>query len=653
MKFLPLFVICFSLTYYFTDNTYTPAAAPRELSSVPSSAPVKETRNSYSNLPCPSEADFMTWSKELNMDPIDGPSLDAGCKNKNYRVQMAQVLALSRQIKFSFPKNWAPTVQPEINNSYEYIRQNTNQLRIDLSQTSSVARNYVLKKQIELGGLFFKEEPLEAISVLIHEARHSDLRDQSHTLCRIGDIPKTQGGCDSYFSNKAENAGAYGYGTLYELALGQYSNNLDRAEKELMLTNAFTTLSSRFNTFQSVLAKHSDVITVLLENGTLAWLHPYTFELIPLKIELPKFQEKIKKIEFSPRTNSLLLFTESSRLFVWGPRYKAKRPVSDAITEDDKFTHMSRQYVPYEADRTLYTTLKTNGQLEYIQYDANLNKYVILPYPLHPGTQEPTPTVPNLKFFLLGHGINSYFLDKQGLLTRAHHFGNEQNFILDPNVQSNTGGWKTATGGAYYEQLVLTDSDGKLTEIKVSYTNIGEEEDQVVYTKEPFAFQTEKPTKKYLQGLQFHAALDEEGGLSIASFRIKNSNQYYKNFDKKIVDFVITRLTMPESNLYRPSDFNDSLLRKCNIKKAISAVGYGSMLGLNQDARLVAASTDGRCTVLLKEKLWTNAELEGIDDANPDISERRPFPDTYLKLTNQTDKVNWAPYTRSSLDQSK
>ncbi len=649
MKFLPLFIICFSLAYYFTDNTHTQASIGRE----PSSEPAAETRNSYSNLPCPSEADFMAWSKELNMDPIEGPSLDAGCKVKNYRIQLAQALNLAHRIKISFPKNWAPTVQREIKNSYDYIKQNTNQLSIDLSQTSSVARNFVAKKQIELGGLFFKEAPLEAISVLVHEARHSDIRDQGHTFCRIGDIPKTQGGCDSYFSNKAENAGAYGYGTLYELALAQYSPNLDKAEKELMLTNAFSTLSTRFNTFSSVLAKHSDIITVLLEDGSLAWLHPYTFELIPLKIELPKFQEKIKKIEFSPRTNSLMLFTESSRLLVWGPRYKAKRPIPDAITEDDRFYHMSRQYVPYNADRTLYTTLKTNGQLEYIQYDAELNKYVILPYPLRSGTQEPNPAIPNLKYFLLGNGFNSYFLDKQGLLTRAHRYANEMNFILDPEVQSNTGGWKTATGGAYYEQMVLTDSDGKLAEIKVSYDETSGDLETEIYKKEAYGFQTEKPTKKYLQGLQFHAALDEDGGLSIASFRVKGSNQYYKNLDKKIVDFVITRLTLPESNLYRPSDFNDSLLRKCNIKKAVSAVGYGSVLGLNHDSRLVAASSDGRCTVLLKEKLWTHAELEGIDDTHSETQEKLPFPDIYLKLTNLTEKVSWVPYTRSSFDQSK
>lgn len=650
MKFLPFFLVFFLFAYYFTDNAYVPGATTRE----PSSEAIAETRNSYANLPCPSEIDFMAWSKELNMDPIEGASLDAGCKNKNYRTQMAQALALAKQIKFSFPKNWAPTVQAEIKNTFDYIKKNTNQLKIDLTQTSSVARNFTAMRQIELGGLFFKQEPLEAISVLMHEARHSDSNDQGHTLCRIGDIPKTQGGCDSYFSNKAEDAGAYGYGTLYELGLGQYSNNLDSAEKELMITNAFATLSTRFNTFKSVLAKHFDIMTVLLEDGTLAWLHPYTFELIPLKIELPNFQEKLKKIEFSPRTNSLLLFTESNRLFVWGPRHKAKRPVPDAITEDDRFIHMSRQYVPYDSDRTLYTTLKTSGQLEFIQYDANLNKYVILPYPLHPGTQETNPTVPNLKFFLLAHGFNSYFIDKQGLLTRAHRYGNELNFILDPNVQSSTGGWKTATGGVFYEDLILTDSDGKLINIKIAYSNNGgSEEDQEVFSKEIYKFQSEKPAKKYLQGLQFHAALDEDGGLSIANYRAKDSNQYYKNINNKIIDFVITRMTLPESNLYRPKDYNDSLLRKCNIKKVVSSVGYGSVLGINQDLRLVAASSDGQCTVLLKDKRWTNAELKGVDDTSSDENEKRPFPEVYLKLANKTDNVNWAPYTRSSLDQSK
>ncbi|MEQ1723632.1 MAG: hypothetical protein ABL930_10685, partial [Pseudobdellovibrio sp.] len=428
-------------SYYFTDNKYV-ATQPR----LPSSVTPNETRNSYANLPCPTEHQFMIWSTQLNLDMIDGPSLDEGCKIKSMRVQLAQVLALANQIKINFPKNWAPSIQLELANSYEYIRQNTNQLKVDLTQVNSVARNYRAMKQIELGGMFFKEEPLEALSVLIHEARHSDTRDPGHTMCRIGDIPKTEGGCDDTFSNKAENAGAYGYGTLYELALAQYSNNLDRAEKELMLSNAFTGLSTRFNNFRSALAQHFDVATVLLEDGSLAWVNPYSLQLLPLKIQLPKFQEKFKKIEFSPRTNSLLLFTESDRLFVWGPRYEAKRPAPEATTEDDKFSHISRQYVPNASfngmsSRSLYVTLKTSGQLEFVEYDAVLNKQVMRQYPLQ-RLKDPNPVIPNLKYFVLAHNFQSYFLDKQGVISKAPFYGNEDNFIvLEPEMQSSTGGW--------------------------------------------------------------------------------------------------------------------------------------------------------------------------------------------------------------------
>lgn len=628
-----------------TNNKYSPAREP-------SSEPEKETRHSYSNLPCPSEKEFEIWSQEINLDPIEGPRLDDGCKVKNHRTQMAQILALAKRITIGFPKNWTPTVQSEIKNTYDYIRKNTNHLKIDLSQTQTVARNFRSEKKIELGGQFFKASPLEALSVLVHEARHSDTRDPGHVKCIIGDIPKTQGGCDDVFSNEADNAGAYAYGTLYELALGQYSADLDRAEKELMITNALTVLSTRFNVFKSVMAKHFDIVTVLLEDGSLAWVHPFSLEFITLNIELPKFQEKFKKIEFSPRTGSLLLFTESNRLFMWGPRHPAKRPVAEAMAEDDKFVHISRQYVPYDSSVTRYTTLKTNGQLEYIQYDANLNKYVISPYPLYSNPVDPNPVLPNLKFFLLAHGINSYFLDKQGLLTRAHQYGNEPNLIQDPNSQSESGGWKTATGGVFYNDLILTDADGKLVNLKMNFIN-DNGADEINFRKEPFILQPDKPAKKYLQGLQFHAVLDEEGGLLISNYREKDRNHFLKNTNKKIIDFVITRLTFAESSLYRPADFNDSLLRKCNIKKVVSTVGYGSVIGLNNDLRLVAASSDERCTLLLKEKKWTHAELEGYDDHSPDQAERRPFPDVYLKLSSQTEQHNWKPYTRSSLDQSK
>ena len=309
IKYIIFFLATSWLAYDVTDNSYTENSIKAGIRE-PSSEEKKETRNGYSQLRCPTEAEFQKWSIELNIDPIDGPSLDAGCKTRSIRSQLAQVLALSKEIKINFPKKWAPSVQAEIKNSYNYIRSKTDKLVIDLSQTNSVARNLVAQRKIELGGMFFKEDALEALSVLVHEARHSDERDQGHTTCRTGDIPLTQGGCDPFFSNKAEDAGAYAYGTLFQLAIAQYSGNLDNAERELMISGALVMLSTRFNTFKSTLAKHSDIVTVLLENGSIAWVHPYSGELIPLNIELPDFQEKIKKIEFSPRTSSLMMFTD-------------------------------------------------------------------------------------------------------------------------------------------------------------------------------------------------------------------------------------------------------------------------------------------------------------------------------------------------------
>jgi hypothetical protein len=642
LKLFFLFLLTCLSSYYLTDNKYV-ATAPR----LPSSVTPNETRNSYANLPCPTENQFMVWSRELNLAPIEGASLDEGCKTKSMRVQLAQVLALANQIKINFPKNWAPSVQPEIANSYEYIRQNTNQLKIDLTQANSVARNYRAMKQIELGGMFFKEEPLDALSILIHEARHSDTRDPGHTLCRIGDIPKTAGGCDDTFSNKAENAGSYAYGTLFELALAQYSNNLDRAEKELMLSNAFTGLSTRFNNFRSNLALHFDIATVLLEDGSLAWVNPYSLKLIPLKIQLPKFQEKFKKIEFSPRTNSLLLFTESDRLFVWGPRYEAKRPSPEATTEDDKFLHISRQYVPQASftdmsGRSLYVTLKTSGQLEFVEYDAALNKQVMRPYPLQ-RFKNPNPTIPNLKYFVLAHNFQSYFLDKQGVISKAPVYGNEDSFItLEPELQSKTGGWKTATGGVFYEDLTLTDADGKLYNINVLFSsNERDEEDTISYQKEVFKFQAVSQAKKYHEGLQIRGVLDENGTLSLENYRVKDSRIDLK-FGKKIIDFVITRTTMPESEIYKSNDYNKRLLQNCNINKVISAIGYGSVLGLSISGNLVSANPDNTCSNLSSIP-WTNANIVGIDDQD---LEKRPFPDVYLKLTNQNNKLNWVPYTK-------
>ncbi|MEQ1723633.1 MAG: hypothetical protein ABL930_10690 [Pseudobdellovibrio sp.] len=135
--------------------------------------------------------------------------------------------------------------------------------------------------------------------------------------------------------------------------------------------------------------------------------------------------------------------------------------------------------------------------------------------------------------------------------------------------------------------------------------------------------------------------LDENGTLSIENYRVKNS-RIDLSFNKKIVDFVITRTTAPESSLYKSAGSNTKVMQRCNIRKVIENVGYGSVLGLNSDGRLMSANPDSSCNVLSPAK-WTSAEVKGIDD--PDL-EKRPFPDVYLKLTNQKEKQNWVPYTK-------
>lgn len=650
MKFFFIFALAFTCTYLLTDNSYSPISS-REPSSVTDE---KETRNSYANLRCPSEKEFMSWSAELKMEPMAGESLDLGCKKQTYRTQMAQVLGLMRDIKFNFANDWAPTVQNEIANPYEYLKKNVNKLKLDLSQVNSIARNNTALKQIELGGAFFKDDPLGAISTLIHEARHSDSRDQGHALCRIGDIPKAQGGCDYYFSNKSENAGAYSYDVLFSFAAAQYSPNLDQAERELMITSGLSTLSTRFNHFNSSLAKHMDIITVLLDDGSLAWLHPFTFELIPLKVSLPVFEERIKKIEFFTRTNAFLMFTESNRMFGWNPlTQKAKRILKDGTTDDDRFIHVSTQYVPYDNDRTSYTLLRTNGQMEYAKFNPDKSKFELYPYPLHTSNYDANPTYPNLKHFFAGHGMNSYFIDKQGILSRAHHYGNEPNFVVIPEIQSSSGGWLTGTGGVFFDDLILIDSDSKIQNIAVQIVTKEEDSWAEVFEKSTFAFQAAGRAKKYQQGLQVHAVLDDEGGLLIENYRVKDSQNYFRHLNKKIVDFVISRVTTAEAKVLNQQQLDKTLMSKCNIKKVIEPIGFGSALALNNDSKLISASADGRCTDLSKNKNWTHAELFGVDDKAAVSSEKQPFPDIYLKATNQNEKLIWTPYTRSTFDQSK
>lgn len=644
MKILfAIFFVFFALGFYFTENNFNDS----DYSRLPSSAEDKKvTKNSYENIRCPSEAEFQQWSQELSIDPMDGPSLDTGCDPQNFKNQLAKVLVLARELKFKFPRDFAHTVQVEIKNPYEYIRGKTNKLKVDLSQTSSVARNFVSIRQIELGRLFFNEEPLEALSTLVHEARHSDPNDQGHFFCRAGDILKTQGGCDNFFSKSSSDAGAYGYGVMFDIALAKHSSNLDSAEKEMMLTNAFASLGTRFNLFKAALAQHLDLVVVLLEDGSLAWIHPFSLELLPLDIELPEFKEKIARIEFNNRTNGLFLYTESGRFFEWGVRRKAVTPFSGAIKKEDKIVEFSRQYIPYNHERTYFVSLKADGKLEYFKYNPDLNKTEILPYPVKPQTR-----IPELKHFIAGHAMGSYFIDKRGTLTRAPHYGNEEDFIFDSTLQSSSGGWSRLTSGVFYEDLILTDLAGKIYQGQVDFVNGADGDTEAVIRMVPYLFQSDTSAVKYQQGLSIHAVLDKSGSLKIESYRAKQE-PLVLSYSKKIVDFTVTRTTTLAQDLFNKPNLNAQTKQRCGIQKAINVtLGYSGVIGLTSDFRLVLAKSNNSCTELLKGKKFNNLSFMGLDAPTPDDS--RPYPDLFLKLSNQSEKLMWAPYTRSILDQSK
>jgi hypothetical protein len=646
--FLGIFVLSFAVAYHFAENTNEDSIYSR----LPSSAEDKKiTKNSYEKIRCPREAEFQQWSKELSIDPMEGPSLDTGCDPQNFKNQLAKVLVLARELKFKFPKDFAPTVQAEIRNPYEYIRGKTNKLKVDLSQTSSVARNFVSQRQIELGRLFFNEEPLEALSTLVHEARHSDPNDQGHSFCRAGDILKTQGGCDNFFSKSSSDAGAYGYGVIFDMALAKHTANLDAAEKEMMLTNAFASLGTRFNFFKAAMAQHLDVVVVLLDDGTLGWIHPFSLELLPLDIELPEFKEKISRIEFNNRTNGLFLYTESGRFFEWGVRRKAVIPFSGALKKEDKVVEFSRQYVPFNHERTYFVSFKADGKLEYFKYNPDLNKTEILPYPINAFANRAPSKIPELKYFTAGHAMGSYFIDKRGNLTRAPHYGNEDDFIFDPTVQSSTGGWSRLTSGVFYEDLILTDLTGKIYQAQVEFVNGPDGDTEPTIRMVPFLFQSDSFAVKYQQGLSIHAVLDKYGALKIESYRVQQA-PLVLSYSKKIIDFTVTRTTTLAQDLYSKPNLQDQAKQRCGIKKAINVtLGYSGVIGLTSDSRLVLAKNNNTCTELFKGKKFNTVSFIGADASAPDDS--RPYPDLFLKLGNQNENLMWAPYTRSSLDQSK
>lgn len=551
----------------------------------------------YESLPCPTEAEFQTWAKELKLIIPEGPSLDESCEN-NFRSQLGKIFKLMKALEFDLPARWPLPIRNAIQDSYGFLRDHTSKLTLDLNQQGSIAYNIVSKKEIYLGGSFFRSHtPLEGVGILLHEGRHSSEQDPGHVHCDAGNIPKTQGGCDEKFS-LGTDAGAYSYNTIFELAVAFYGKRITAADRELSLTKSLVNLGARFNQVPPFLARKVDILAVMSEQNEIFLVHPFLFLTHPLQIKFPESDERPERIEFFTGNNGILIFSNKKRLWTWSPLTGLKEFSAKAVDRSLAVHDMSRMPVP-NADNPRPLLRFDNQELKFLNWDIPTSEERLFEY-RYVGRERPEGK-PKIRRMFMGSTNEAMFIDESGILFLAPHYGNEDQFVKKGEL-NNHGPWVFGNGGVTYDDLYLLNSEGKLHFATWAFDENSEGMDKI-FKVEPSDFAPNAKKLKYAQGLQVEMVLDENGELHVRKYSDKSSRVI--KFPSKVKDFVLGQNAEFGSFITNSTLPSRSFRKSCEVVQEIPDPWLGTGIGYDASGQLVMGFSDPAkpCHVHSRKKL--------------------------------------------------
>lgn len=549
------------------------------------SAEEKNSINSYDRLLCPPEAKYREWASKLNIAVPEG--IDS-CADPAHG-KLAKLILLGETMALHFPKTWAPDLQADFLRPIGYLDEMSQRVDFDLNQTTTIAMNVKNGEAILLGGAFLSDTPLESLSTLIHEARHSSPADPGHVLCELGDIPRTSGGCDSVFSVDREAAGAYSYGALYSLAVGLFADGLSRADREFMLSDGLRVVGTRFNRLPPALAQAHDLVAVLDAEHRLFLLSPFSPEPRAVPLDFLREGEKLERIEMNGRADGLLLFTSAQRLLQWRPNSTPAPLYPGALDPESKILDASRIRVPFE-DYPYYAFLFANRELQYLGMDTKTGERVLTPFPARTFTGRTFDEKTSFRRFFMALEGASIFLDDAGTFFLGARYGSDAPFSARPDLNPGTP-WKHGHGGLLSDTLYATNSAGRLRHAQVELVPLNDDSEvsDDRFRWEDARFQI-PGAKKFQEGLYLRAQLDEEGKIHFQSF---DGARPFTHEGAKAIDFAFFRGQSVAAEILP----EQALATTCDLHDTVREPWLGEELGLDRAGYL---SRGGDCKRLSK-----------------------------------------------------
>lgn len=498
----------FTLGFYIQEkdiHSRNPAQIQKELNYL-----------SYDEIPCPSPAEMTFYIQNANFKMSTNSLV---CDNSQ-ESKLLKLFKLSSLLQVDLPKDWTLSHNSIFTNTFQFISKSTSELLISNSNPRAIASNYA-GQSIHIGPAFFGTSPLKALEILVHENRHSSLNDARHTLCRTGDIAKTDYGCDEEFS-KGIYTGAYSIGTLWSMALSLYGKNLGPLARQELLNSAISMISTRFNRVPEGLSVPLDLLFVLGNDRKVYQIHPFTFEHKLVDVQTGP-GDVIDRIQFDPIENGFLAFTQKGEIIQVSalqkqiPFYHGVLPKNKKFVDSNKvFTGSSKNTPSYFVTDDGIVYIKEFGIDKVITYLKNLP--FVTKKIFHALYQ---------KMFLLSLDGHLYNLDTAGKGPAGR-----TPKIFQPTKEHL---WVDASGGATYDDLYAVDAtDGLLYHMHFSNNDPD-------FQIQKSDFTTPEPLIKFQEGLNIKIALSEKNSLYVWDFSRTVEQPWKIPVQIEILDFALGR----------------------------------------------------------------------------------------------------------------
>ncbi|MBY0384946.1 hypothetical protein K2X05_07290, partial [bacterium] len=514
MSRFSLFLFHLSLAFAFTLGVFSKESSTNSRN--PAQIEKEFNYESYENIPCPSPVEMSFYIENAH---FKNPTEPLVC-DTSYQGKVFKIFKLASLLEVDLPKDWTLSHNEIFTNTFKYISKSTSELVISDSNPRAIASNYA-GQSIHLGPAFFEIPPLKALEILVHENRHSNLNDPKHTLCRTGDIAKTDYGCDEEYS-KGIYTGAYSIGTLWSIAFSFFGKKLGPMAKQEMFNSAISMISTRFNKVPEGLAVPLDLLFVLGEDHKVYQLHPFTFEPKLIDLEIAP-EDMIDRIQFDPLENGFLAFTQMGKIIEFSSSYKQIPFYSDILPKNKKFIDSNK----------VFTASSKSTPSYFVTDDGTV-------YMKEFGIDKVTAYLKNLSFVTkkIFHALyqNLFLLSLDGKLYTLDTSGKGPTGRI-PKIFGPTQShmWVDATGGATYDDLYAVNAiDGSLYHMTFHDSDPN-------FQIQKSDFTTPEPLIKFQEGLNIRAALSEKNNLFVWDYSRSTENPWQIPIPIGIKDFALSR----------------------------------------------------------------------------------------------------------------